>query len=93
MDTEATAKILEEFAREFTAGNIERDFFEDFVIYNDLGIPLAQALVYSLATPTKLGEALIRETWEALCAELELDPDEEYEDFDEMLVEYEEDDE
>jgi hypothetical protein len=90
MDTESISQIIEEFARDFTAGDIDRDFFGDFVIYNDLGMPLAQAVVYKLATLTSEGESLIWETWNNLCDLLDLDPTEDYEDFDEMLDEYEE---
>ncbi len=53
MTIEKISEILEEFAREFTAGNLDREFFTDFVIYNDLGIPLAQTVVYGLSKPTE----------------------------------------
>lgn len=85
MDIEDISKILEEFARDFTTGDLDRDFFSDFVIYNDLGVPLAQAVVYELATPTKEGESLIIETWNNLCELLEVNPLEEYEDLDDLL--------
>lgn len=85
MDIESISKILEEFARDFTTGDLDRDFFSEFVIYNDLGVPLAQAVVYELATPTKEGESLILETWNNLCELLEVSPVEEYEDLDDLL--------
>lgn len=85
MDIENISKILEEFARDFTTGDLDRDFFSEFVIYNDLGVPLAQAVVYELATPTKEGESLIFETWNNLCELLEVSPIEDYEDLDDLL--------
>lgn len=85
MDIETISKILEEFSRDFTVGDIDRDFFSDFVIYNDLGLPLAQAVVYDLANPTEDGKSLIRETWANLCELLEIDPDDEYESLDDLF--------
>lgn len=90
MDIEDISRILEEFARDFTTGDLDREFFSDFVIYNDLGLPLAQAVVYELATPTKEGESLIVETWNNLCELLDANPLEEYADLDELLEESEE---
>lgn len=91
MDIESIAKILEEFSRDFTTGELDRDFFSDFVIYNDLGLPLAQAVVYELATPTKEGESLIVETWNNLCETLDADPLEDYDDLDDLFDSIEED--
>lgn len=85
MDLEQKCAVLEEFSRAFTTGEIDREFFSDFVIYNDLGLPLAQGLVYGLAELTDQGEKQVEETWVQLCELLFLDPTEEYEDFDEML--------
>ena len=62
MDIKKISEILEEFARDFTTGELDREFFKDFVIYNDLGIPLAQAVTYELAEPTEAGEGVIVET-------------------------------
>lgn len=88
MDVEQISKILEEVAKEFTEGSIDRDFFSQFIIYNDLGIPLAQSLVYNLSTPTLEGERLILETWNNFCELLDIDPEDEYEDLDEIFEIY-----
>ena len=85
MNIESISKILEEFSRDFTIGEIDREYFSDFVIYNDIGLPLAQSVVYDLAVPTEDGKALIIETWKNLCEILEADPDEEYEVLDELF--------
>ena len=37
--------------------------FEDFVSYNDLGLPLAYAIAYGIVEPTELSEKFIGETW------------------------------
>lgn len=91
MDLELKCMILEEFSRDFTVGELDREFFSDFVIYNDLGLPLAQSVVYKLADLTEEGTRVIEETWINLCDLLELDPEEEYDDFEEMLDLFESD--
>lgn len=91
MDIEKISSIIEEFSRDFTFGDLDREFFSDFVMKNDMGIPLAQSVVYQLATPTMEGRALILETWTDLCELLEVDPDYDYEDLDDVFDQIEED--
>lgn len=81
MDIEDRCALIEEFVREY--GKYEFadrsiDFIE-FMTYNDLGIPLAQSIVYSLAELTEEGEGLIEETWLNLCNMVDTDPEGEYE--------------
>lgn len=90
MDLEDKCSIIEQFSKEFTIGEIDREFFEDFVLYNDLGVPLASLIVYGLADATSEGQGIIDETWQQLCETLDLDPDDEYDDFDEMIDLFEE---
>ena len=78
-------EILEEFAREFTVGNLKRGLFLQFLVYNDLGLPLAQAYHYDLAELTEEGETLVIETWEEFCRRLAIDSDEPYEDLNDCL--------
>lgn len=85
METKDKALILEQFARAFTLGEINRDFFTDFVIYNDLGIPLAQVVTYSLADLTEEGQNFLEETWQEFCILLDIDPDDEYDNLDDMI--------
>lgn len=87
LEIKEIAEIIEDFSRQFTTGEVDMEFFSDFLIYNDLGVPLAQCVVYGLANPTSEGNAVILETWTNLCALLEIDPNEDYEDFDEMIEE------
>jgi hypothetical protein len=42
--------------------------FEDFIDYNDLGLPLAYALAYGIVEPTELSEKFINETFDVLLA-------------------------
>lgn len=91
MNTEEKCAILEQFSKQFTIGEIDREFFGDFVLYNDLGVPLASLIVYGLADATSEGQAIIDETWTHLCELLDLDPEDDYDDFDEMLDLFEED--
>ena len=52
--------------------------FEDFIEYNDLGLPLGYLVNTELATVTDQGRLYIEETYNLLCAALELDLDGEY---------------
>jgi len=40
--------------------------FEDFVSFNDIGLPLAYAVAYGIVETTELAEKLIGETWNLL---------------------------
>ena len=64
-----------------------------FLIFNNVGIPLAQAVAYDLATLTKEGEFVLEETWINLCDLLNIDANEEYESLDDCLNFIEDDDE
>lgn len=54
------------------------DDFEDFIEYNDLGLPLGYLVNTELATVTDQGRIYIEETYNLLCAALEIDLDGEY---------------
>jgi hypothetical protein len=60
---------------------------EDFKSYNDIGLPLAYLVHAELAKTTDKGTEYIEETWLELCASLEVDPNKEYKDSDELLME------
>ena len=57
---------------------------QDFVEYNDLGLPLAYFLYNELVLPTKQSELYIEETFSLLVAALEVE-DIGFESLDEML--------
>lgn len=58
--------------------------FQDFVQYNDLGLPLAYILLNEIAAPTQASEIYINETYDLFLGALGL-PDEEYVALDQML--------
>lgn len=47
--------------------------FEEFISYNDLGLPLAYALSNGLAKPTELSDRFVGETFTLLLSSLEVD--------------------
>jgi hypothetical protein len=94
MENELKAKIIEELVRDFfnDPGMYEEAEITDFLVYNDLGVPLAQGIVYDLIdTLTPQGETLLQETWENFCNLFDADPDEEYDSLDDVML-YGEDD-
>lgn len=81
MDVEDKCFLIEEFVREYSKyeySNQSEEFME-FLTYNDLGVPMAQAFVYDLVMLTEEGEGLIEETWLNLCTMVKTDPNSEYE--------------
>lgn len=58
--------------------------FEDFITYNDLGLPLAYAIATDIVAPTAKAEMFINETWELLLSGLEM-TDEGFESLDDIL--------
>ena len=62
--------------------------FEDFVSYNDLGLPLGYAISVGAAKPTQIGENFINETFELLLAGLNI-VDRGYETLDDLFIESE----
>jgi hypothetical protein len=59
--------------------------FEDFISYNDLGLPLGYIVNTELATPTDQGTMYINETFDLLCAALELDLEKDYDSLQQMF--------
>jgi hypothetical protein len=59
--------------------------FQDFISYNDLGLPLGYLINTELATATDQGVMYITETFDLLCAALELDLDRNYDSLSEMF--------
>lgn len=65
------ANILSILA-EFWMENREDEEFEDYVAYNDLGLPLAYAANSNLVALTPEGQAMVEETFKGLLDTLEL---------------------
>lgn len=57
---------------------------QDFVEYNDLGLPLAYFLVNEIVLPTSQSELYINETYDLFVASLQVE-DREWESLDELL--------
>jgi len=60
------------------------DDLQDFVEYNDLGLPLAYFLVNEIVLPTSQSELYINETYDLFIASLQV-ADREWESLDELL--------
>ena len=59
--------------------------FDDFVEYNDLGLPLAYAIANDIVKPTDMAKSFIEETFDLLLASMDLE-DEGFDNLDDLLV-------
>jgi hypothetical protein len=59
--------------------------FDDFVSYNDLGLPLAYLVATGIVKTTDMANKFINETFELLLASLEVN-DEGFEDLDDIFI-------
>jgi hypothetical protein len=59
--------------------------FQDFVEYNDIGLPLAYLLANEIVKKTEMSERFIEETFSLLLAGLGIDEDTGFENLDEIL--------
>ena len=80
MDNREKAEILVQF----TQDNFNDEVYDDFFDYNDLGIPMAIAIVQDMVILTDKGEELINETWKELCEIFGADPEGQYESIDDV---------
>jgi hypothetical protein len=63
----------------------DQEEFADFIEYNDIGLPLAYYIHTEIVLPTQQAEMYVEETFNLLCAALDLDLDGEYETLNEMF--------
>ena len=80
-DFESMCEILGEFWSEYR----DLEELEDFVGYNDLGLPLAYFINESIVVSTPAAEAYVNETFNFLVAALGIDDKVPYESLDEMF--------
>lgn len=80
-DFESMCEILGEFWSEYR----DLEELEDFVGYNDLGLPLAYFINESIVVSTPAAEAYVNETFNFLVAALGIDDKVAYESLDEMF--------
>jgi hypothetical protein len=72
---------------DFTNWSINNPRYQDFFRYNDLGIPVALALTADLVIPKPSGTNILSETYILMCAELGIDKNKTFENFEEILDE------
>jgi hypothetical protein len=70
---------------EFVEANFNDDLYDDFFVYNDLGVPMAVALKGSLINLTDEGQRVFNETWSDLCEIFGADPNAEYSDLEDLI--------
>lgn len=63
----------------------EDEELEDFCAYNDIGLPLAYFIHTELVKPSEEAEKYIEETYNLLCASLNLDLEGTYESLNDMF--------
>ena len=85
MDIDNKIQAIVEFSTSLIS--LETGLHDDFFTYNDLGIPLAISVNADLCTLNDEGVKIIDDTFIQLCKEMEIDPDRDYKDYDEMLDE------
>jgi hypothetical protein len=71
----------------------DNEELEDFVEYNDLGLPLAYLIHTDLVSVNETGIPYVDETFNLLCAALGLDSDDEYDSLNELMQLEDEDEE
>lgn len=59
--------------------------FQDFIEYNDLGLPIAYAIDGDIVKSTDISQRFVEETFSLLLAGLEIDEDAGYESLDDIL--------
>jgi hypothetical protein len=59
--------------------------FDDFIEYNDIGLPFAYIISNDLGEPTKTGKAFINETWDLFLGTLGIKEDTGFETLDDVL--------
>jgi hypothetical protein len=79
------SKLKAEIITDFVVRNSQDEEYSEFFDYNDLGIPLAVAFNSGLCTLNDEGSKVLQETYELLCTELKVDPNQEFDDLDELL--------
>ncbi len=85
MSTSFSTKIA--ILAEVHAEAVWNSELDDFKKVNDIALPLAYLVENKLATLLPTADNYIHSTWEMLCKLLEVDPDAEYEDSDDMIEE------
>lgn len=64
----------------------EEEEFEDFVAYNDIGLPLAFMIAEDIVLSTIVAEVYVNEAWELLCRALNVDSKQNYDSLEDMFI-------
>lgn len=64
----------------------DEEEFDDFVEYNDIGLPLAFMITENIVESTQIGEIYVNEAWELLCAALNVDSKQNYDTLEDMFL-------
>jgi hypothetical protein len=64
----------------------DEEDFEDFVAYNDIGLPLAFMITEDIVKSTTVAEVYVNEAWELLCSALNIDSKQDYDSLEDMLM-------
>lgn len=64
----------------------DQEDFNDFINYNDLGLPLSFALAEDIVKPTDKSTMIINETFDLFLATLGIEEDGGYDNLDDLLV-------
>lgn len=62
--------------------------FEDFIHYNDVGLPMAFLVLVDMVSLNDTGGIFLDETYDLLLASLDADPELEYESLDDLLARF-----
>ena len=83
MNTLTKCQIIEEFAKKC----MDEEIHSRFITYNDLGIPLAISISSEMAELKNNGQEIIDETYSQMCELLEVNPNKDYANFDDLWSE------
>jgi hypothetical protein len=64
----------------------DEEDFEDFVEYNDIGLPLAFMITEDIVKSTTVAEVYVNEAWELLCKALNIDSKQYYDSLEDMFM-------
>lgn len=64
----------------------DEEGFEDFVEYNDIGLPLAFCIAEDIVLSTTVAEVYINEAWQLLCAAMNIDSEVDYDSLEDMFI-------
>jgi hypothetical protein len=82
---ETSFEVKCEILAELWMDHRNQEDFEDFVSYNDLGLPLAFLVAEELVTPSERAKGMVEETFTILLATLEVE-DTGFDSLDDLLL-------